>query len=166
MFPRKITNLMMVFFGLLFFSFLGCSSEEEDTCDVSFCKNTVPTTEDDILKSYIESKSWQMDKNCDGAYYFIEEPGFGTHPDRCSDVTVSYTGKLLNGVVFDASDEPFSTNIRETIEGWRNALPLLGEGGKMTLLLPPSLGYGASSNAGIPGNSSLIFEIELFEVLN
>ena len=83
-----------------------------------------------------------------------------------------YKGMLLNGQVFDSSSAPVPLLLSNVIYGWRNALPMLKQGGKMTLYIPPSLGYGNKaqydpydpSKVVIPANSNLIFQVELVTV--
>ena len=81
---------------------------------------------------------------------------------------VHYTGKLTNGKVFDSSkgDSPFMLVLGEgmVIEGWDKGLIGLKEGGKRTLRIPPSMGYGASGTEGIPPNSTLVFDVELVKI--
>jgi FKBP-type peptidyl-prolyl cis-trans isomerase FkpA len=83
---------------------------------------------------------------------------------------VKYVGRLESGNVFDQSSgtTPVSFQLGGLIEGWKRALPLLGEGGKMRLYIPPSLGYGPQGlinpNTGaviIPANQIIIFDMEL-----
>ncbi len=78
-----------------------------------------------------------------------------------------YTGKLVNGTVFDQT--PAGANatlvLGQLIVGWQKGLPLIGTGGKITLYIPPSLGYGSSAVGSVPANSILIFDIELAGIL-
>jgi FKBP-type peptidyl-prolyl cis-trans isomerase FkpA len=73
---------------------------------------------------------------------------------------VKYTGRLTNGSVFDSSTGA-TFALANLITGWQQGIPYIGKGGKITLYLPPSLGYGSQASGSIPANSILIFEIEL-----
>ena len=66
--------------------------------------------------------------------------------------------------MFDKSARPVSFNLLELIQGWQKGLPLVKKGGKIKLIIPPSLGYGATPQQGIPANSVLVFDIELVGV--
>ncbi len=84
-------------------------------------------------------------------------------------VVVHYTGKFTNGEVFDSSltrNEPFQFILgsAQVISGWNQGIVGMREGGKRTLIVPPSLGYGMSDYGPIPGGSTLIFDVELLKV--
>ena len=97
--------------------------------------------------------------------------GDGTEIVNHSKIKVHYLGKLEDGTKFDSSydrGEPFSFQIglRQVIEGWEKGLIGMKAGGKRTLIIPPELGYG-ERGAGdlIPPNATLIFDIEIIDVL-
>jgi len=76
-----------------------------------------------------------------GLYYKIIESGSAAHPDTNSNVTVAYKGYFLSGAIFDEND--YTTfKLNNLIEGWKEGIPLIGEGGEITLLVPSHLGYG------------------------
>lgn len=84
-------------------------------------------------------------------------------------VTVHYTGKFIDGRVFDSSvtrGEPFQFILGggQVIKGWDEGIVGMRVGGKRTLSIPPELGYGKNDYGPIPGGSTLIFDIELLKV--
>jgi FKBP-type peptidyl-prolyl cis-trans isomerase FkpA len=85
-------------------------------------------------------------------------------------VTVNYTGTFTNGTVFDTSLQtgrtPFSFRVGggQVIAGWDQGLPGMKVGGRRKLTVPPNLGYGSQTYNGIPGNSTLIFDITLLSI--
>ncbi len=102
-----------------------------------------------------------------GLYYIIDNAGAaGTSPVGSSFIELNYTGKLLNGTVFDQSGSgtPAMFQLGALIQGWQIGLPKIGEGGKIRLFIPSALGYGRDRVGSIPANSVLIFDIELLEV--
>ncbi|MDF2695379.1 MAG: FKBP-type peptidyl-prolyl cis-trans isomerase [Labilithrix sp.] len=98
--------------------------------------------------------------------------GKGAEAKSGDTVKVHYVGKLLNGEEFDASKkhgtEPFTFDLGKgrVIKGWDDGVAGMKEGGKRKLTIPPHLGYGArGAGAKIPPNSTLVFEVELVEVV-
>lgn len=105
-----------------------------------------------------------------GLQYKILKEGKGAKPSANSKVKVHYTGKLLDGTVFDSSvqrGEPATFGVNQVIKGWTEALQLMPSGSKWELYIPAELGYGAQGAPGgkIGANSTLIFEVELLEIL-
>jgi len=103
-----------------------------------------------------------------GLKYSIEKPGTGAAPTATSQVTVHYTGTLLNGKVFDSSVErgqPVTFGLNQVIPGWTEGVQLLKPGGKIKLVIPPALGYGDGGYPPvIPPKSWLVFDVELIAV--
>ena len=103
-----------------------------------------------------------------GLQYMVLKEGTGAKPGPTDEVTVHYTGKLLDGTVFDSSvdrGEPATFPLDKVIPGWTEGLQLMSEGSKYRLFIPSELAYG-SKGAGeqILPNSTLIFDVELIKV--
>lgn len=133
------------------------------TCSYDACQLKAPDSEIVRLEKYIADNSITAVKHCSGLYYTIVTPGTGNLPTSCSDVTVNYVGSYTNGNVFERSSTPVTFNLLGVISGWTNGLPLVKKGGKIKLYIPPSLGYGPNQYRTIPGNSILIFEIDVLD---
>lgn len=103
-----------------------------------------------------------------GLYYKVLQAGNagGKHPDKRSIVTVHYTGRTINGKKFDSSLGGVAPAFRlsDLIESWIIALQRMVVGDKWELYVPAELGYGKFSQPGIPGGSTLVFEIELLGI--
>lgn len=103
-----------------------------------------------------------------GLQYKVITAGKGKAPKATDNVTVHYTGKLVDGTVFDSSVErgqPVTFGVSEVISGWTEALQLMHEGDKWLLYIPQELGYGERGAGGqIPPYATLIFEVELIKV--
>ncbi|QCI17331.1 FKBP-type peptidyl-prolyl cis-trans isomerase [Buchnera aphidicola (Aphis helianthi)] len=104
-----------------------------------------------------------------GLMYLIEKPGKGEKITENTEITVHYKGSLINGIEFDNSyirGKPVTFMLKDVILGWQEGLKYIKKNGKIKLVIPPSLGYGNTGLNGIPGNSTLIFDIELVDVKN
>ena len=103
-----------------------------------------------------------------GLQYRVLRQGGGNSPSAKDRVKVHYAGRLLNGQEFDSSiarGNPAEFTLDKVIKGWTEGLQLMKEGDKFEFFIHPRLGYGSRSTPKIPGNSCLIFEVELIEVL-
>lgn len=105
-----------------------------------------------------------------GLKYVITRAGNGKKAEAGKSVKVHYTGKLTDGSEFDSSvkrDKPFVFKLGagQVIKGWDEGIALLSEGAKATFTIPPELGYGANGQGSIPANATLIFDVELLEVI-
>ena len=104
-----------------------------------------------------------------GIYYKVLKAGNkdGRSPNRGSVVTVHYTGKTINGKTFDSSRGGVAQafRLRELIPGWVIALQQMRVGDRWEVYIPSDKAYGKTNQPGIPGGSTLIFDIELINVL-
>ena len=104
-----------------------------------------------------------------GLQYQVITEGTGKKPSATDKVKCHYEGTLIDGTLFDSSikrGQPAVFGVNQVIRGWVEALQLMNEGSKWRLFIPSELGYGAQQ-AGemIPPHSTLIFDVELIEVL-
>jgi FKBP-type peptidyl-prolyl cis-trans isomerase len=112
----------------------------------------------------------QMTLTPEGFYYHDLVEGSGEEAGPNDRVRIHYNGWLPDGTLFDSSvalGEPIQVvlGMREVIRGWELGIPGMRVGGRRLLVIPPDLGYGARGQRGVvPGNSTLVFEIQLLEV--
>ena len=108
-----------------------------------------------------------------GFYYTISNAGTGISvTNLCSTISVSYLGTYFDGTTLDstAAGQLATFQLGQVIVGWQKGIPLISKGGKITLYIPPTLAYGPndykdnSGNVLIPGNSYLIFDINLVDI--
>ena len=104
-----------------------------------------------------------------GLQYLVIQEGNGKKPSATDRVKCHYEGTLIDGTLFDSSikrGQPAVFGLNQVIKGWTEGLQLMGEGAKYRFFIPSQLGYGAQQ-AGemIPPHSTLIFDVELIEVL-
>jgi len=101
----------------------------------------------------------------DGLCYEIIQRGTGAFPQSNQTVTVRYTGRLINGTVFDSTEiGPLDIDLDKVIRGWSEGVQKINVGGKIKLYIPASLGYREVATSGIPANSTLIYEVELLAI--
>ena len=104
-----------------------------------------------------------------GLQYEVLKEGNGKHPKATDKVRCHYEGTLIDGTVFDSSyqrNEPAVFGLNQVITGWTEGVQLMGEGAKFRFYIPYLLAYGeAGAGASIPPFSTLIFDVELLEVL-
>ena len=103
-----------------------------------------------------------------GVYYTVINEGAPSskHPAPNSIVVAHYTGRTIDGKTFDSSvgGAPLAIRLRELIPGWIMALQQMRIGDKWEIYLSAEMGYGRFAQPGIPGGSTLIFEIELLQI--
>jgi len=102
-----------------------------------------------------------------GIQYKELRKGAGGHPKATDNVTVHYTGSLIDGTEFDSSKsrgQPVTLGLGSVIRGWQEVLPLMTVGSRWQVVIPPSLAYGAKGAGPIGPNETLVFEIELLDI--
>jgi FKBP-type peptidyl-prolyl cis-trans isomerase FklB len=104
-----------------------------------------------------------------GIQYQVLKEGAGPKPSPASTIKAHYRGALLNGKEFDSSfkrNQPFTARLTQLIKGWQDVLPLMPVGSLWRLWIPSHLAYGdRGAGADIPGGATLVFEIELLEII-
>lgn len=129
--------------------------------------------EESTLQKYITDNHLTALKTADGLYYVVTEQGTGAPAVAGKQVTVNYTGSLLDGTTFDSNVDPkfkhvepftFGLGQGQVIKGWDEGIALFNVGGKGKLIIPSGLGYGSQGQGPIPANSILIFDIEVVDV--
>ena len=121
-------------------------------------------------KAFLEENGKRVEVNVtpSGLQYEVLEEGPGKQPSAGDNVTVHYTGKLIDGTVFDSSVDrgaPATFGVTQVIPGWVEALQMMKEGAKWRLFIPSNFAYGPNGAGNIIGpNSTLIFDVELIKV--
>ena len=158
-------KLLIPFFLFSTVWFFSCS--KKNGCGFQNDNIIAPSSEQKVVKAYLDSIGITADLNASGFYFQIINPGSKTTPGLCSSVTVTYTGQLMNGNIFDKESDVIFT-LGSLIDGWKKGLPLIQNGGEIKLYIPPSLGYGSQPtptlSGTIPPNSVLIFDVKLLNV--
>ena len=150
-------------FILIMLAFSACKK----STDVDPAKQLI--ADEALIKDFIAKNNISAIRHESGIYFQILVPGTGniTYSANTT-VTANYTGRLLNGTVFDKNtpNPPLAFILGKVIDGWKIGVPLIQKGGKIRLFIPSGYGYGSTSAGTIPPNSVLDFDIELVDVQN
>jgi len=123
----------------------------------------------ELIDNYLKENNINAAKTESGLRYVVEKKGEGRLAAPGDNVSVHYTGMLLNGEVFDSSlnrGEPLSFTLGQgmVIKGWDEGITYFNKGAKGIIYIPSGLGYGSRGAGGtIPPNAILVFEIELVD---
>jgi FKBP-type peptidyl-prolyl cis-trans isomerase len=122
-----------------------------------------------LLEKYLKENKISVKPLPSGLYFIPVTPGTGPNAEAGKTVKVHYTGKLLNGKVFDSSVDrkspiEFVLGRGQVIKGWDEGIGMMKQGGKANLIIPSSIAYGDRDMGVIPPYSTLVFEVELIEV--
>ena len=117
--------------------------------------------------AYIAENKITAKPTASGLVFVETKKGNGKHPKATDEVTVHYTGTLMDGTKFDSSldrGEPAKFPLNQVIPGWTEGIQLMTKGSKCKLIIPSKIGYGAQGAGGkIPPFAPLVFEVELLD---
>ncbi|MFX3675859.1 MAG: FKBP-type peptidyl-prolyl cis-trans isomerase [bacterium] len=120
----------------------------------------------EFLENFLKEEGAQKTES--GLAYKIVKAGEGANPKPEDVVKVHYTGTLIDGTVFDSSRESgkeLEIPLNRVIKGWTEGLQMIAPGGQIKLVIPAELGYGSAGAGTIPPESTLVFDVELIEVM-
>lgn len=130
--------------------------------------------DDKILQEYFTKNNLHPTKTASGLYYIMEQEGVGASPAKGQAVTVNYTGRTLDGKVFDSNVDPalghpepftFILGAGQVIDGWDEGVALMKKGGKAKVYIPSSMAYGEQGREPhIAKNAILMFDIEVTNI--
>jgi len=121
----------------------------------------------EAIDKYLEENNISARKSSSGLRYVIHDYGTGAAPTQYQAVIVHYEGRLIDGTVFDSSyerGEPSEFIVGQLIQGFKEGLSYIGEGGSISLYMPSRIAYGTRSTDDIPENSILFFDVELLNI--
>lgn len=146
--------------GSLFLLQTGCIKDTS-------CSPRSVQSEAATITSYALANGINATVHASGLNYEIINPGSGATPGLGSTISVTYTGKLLDGTIFDSRTSPIEISLANAIDGWKIGLPLIQEGGVLRLIIPSSLAYGCvgAGSGVIPPDAIIYFDVTLVDVL-
>ena len=126
-------------------------------------KDVLTGTEDEQIEAYIAKNNLSVTEKTSSALRYIrtKENASGTQLRVGRSIALNYVGKLLTGKKFDSGTFTFTLGAGQVIKGFDEGIAKMRVGEKATLIFPSSIGYGTRGTSGIPGNSPLLFEIEV-----
>jgi len=144
-------------------------SVEEYEAEQAAAAEMLIAAEKAVLQQYIEENGINATETPSGLFIAVIEEGTGQQAQPGDQVSVHYTGKLLNGKVFDSSVDRgtpfrFQVGVGQVIRGWDEGVATMKVGEKAIFLIPSPMAYGERNMGDIPSNSPLIFEVELIEI--
>ena len=165
--PKNTSKTTFFTFFSLFLLVVGislltaCSKNESNTaCNVSAqYVNDSSSTQRAQMIAFCNNNGITYTVHPSGILYQIVTPGDTAKPNLCTSLTMTYVGKLMTGIQFDAGTITYP--LKDLIVGWQIAVPLIGKGGKIKMVIPSSLAYGPRANGSIPANSPLFFEMSI-----
>ncbi len=159
-----ILSLFFMITGIALFS--ACNKTDENEPQSTACtinavyKNDSSATQRTQMIAFCNNNGITYTIHPSGILYQIITPGDTAKPNLCTSLTMTYTGKLMTGIQFD--NGTINYPLRQLIVGWQIAVPLIGKGGKIKMVIPSSLAYGAEGRPpAIPSNAPLYLEMSL-----
>ncbi len=121
------------------------------------------------IDRYLQQNNMDVRPTENGAYFVASKQGVGEYPVKGDTVYVTYSGKLLDGTIFDQQlnkERPFKfvLGTNEVIAGWGECIPLMNKGAVAKIVLPSDLGFGAKPYGTLPPYSTLVFDVELLDI--
>jgi FKBP-type peptidyl-prolyl cis-trans isomerase len=159
----SILSLFLIFAGIALLS--ACSKSDNKDPQSTACtltaqyKNDSSATQRAQMIAFCNNNGITYTIHPSGILYQITASGDTAKPNLCTSLTMTYTGKLMTGIQFDKGTITFP--LKDLIVGWQIAVPLIGKGGKIKMVIPSSLAYGPNANGSIPANSPLFFEMSI-----
>ncbi|ADY53143.1 peptidylprolyl isomerase FKBP-type [Pseudopedobacter saltans DSM 12145] len=162
---RKLLVYVVVVSSMFIF---GSCLKTEDTPNYQQQMQDQLNSEEMIISRFLVEKNIAATRDATGIYFYKYEQNkdrnekYNYTPNTI--ITVKYTGRLLNGTVFDSREQETNFRLGEVIFGWQVGIQLMQKGEKLRLIIPSVYGYGNKSLGLIPANSILDFDIELIDI--
>ena len=159
----SIFSLFLIIAGIALFA--ACSKSDNNDPQSTACSVKAQYTNDSsasqraLMIAFCNNNGITYTIHPSGILYQIITPGDTAKPNLCSSLTMTYAGKLMTGIQFDKGTITYP--LKDLIVGWQIAVPLIGKGGKIKMVIPSSLAYGPNANGSIPANSPLYFEMSI-----
>lgn len=161
MFMKYVFSLILL--SALTFLVVGCSERKPQTAKQK--KRTAAELEQ--ISAFLETREEQFEQLESGIWVSVSHPGDSVRPSLSSIITTAYRTESLTGILVDSAteDKPLRIRLARLIKGWQIGLPLIGQGGKLLMIVPARLAYKERSiHPRLEGWTPLYFEIDLLKV--
>ncbi|QHL88627.1 FKBP-type peptidyl-prolyl cis-trans isomerase [Nibribacter ruber] len=169
---RKSVLWQLVLAICLLTTSAGCKDDKVNPYD-NFDAVAQAEKEDKAIKAYLEGflnlTPADYTRTASGLYYVVKTPGTGEKPVKGQQVEMHYVGKFVSdGQKFDSSYDraqtfKFTLGQGRVIKGWEEGVLLMSRGEKAQLIIPSQLGYGRYGYGAVPGNTPIMFDVELID---
>ena len=146
-----MNKLIICLFSL--FLFVGCGDDDGPNPEIQ-------------IADFIAAEGLEVTTTASGLNFVFQEEGAGDLPIVNSIMELNFTGMLTDGTVFSQSSSPIEAYLTNQIAGLEEGLRMMREGSRATFIIPQSLGFGSESIGEVPGNSAIVYEIEITKIDN
>ncbi len=154
--------ILVCFVAGIFAYIISCNK----STDGSSCVGVSPDQDSTALLQFAGMHGITAMHDSSGIYYQVLSSGYGPEITDTTTIRVMYTGKLMNGTIYDSVGDPGTQPypLNQYIEGWRIGLPKIKKGGHILLLIPSALAFGCrgSLDGKVPANSPLYFDVSVY----
>ncbi len=167
MLPPELDSIDNLYFSL---KLNKIESEEEVKAAQEIEMKRLQENETAVRDEYLAANYPNAKPTASGLYFISEKKGKGSTPESGQKVKVHYKGMFLDGTVFDSSIErgdpiEFPIGQGQVIRGWDEGIGMMKKGGKAVLVIPSDIAYGPNGRGSIPPFSTLVFEVELVDIV-
>ncbi len=165
---RVMKNLLVSVAVLCSMFIFGACLKSEETANPQMEYQAQLNNDEMLISKFLVEKGIPATRDASGIYFYRYEQNksqgekYSYNPNTI--ITVKYTGRLLNGTIFDSRDKEAQFKLADVILGWQIGIQLMQKGEKIRLIIPSVYGYGNKSHGIIPANSVLDFDIELIDI--
>lgn len=157
-----------IFMDLIILDMKSKAEIEQMETDFQRELETQESSEEYLRDEYLTANNIKITPTESGLYFIPKKVGKGKKGEYGKMVSVEYTGKFLDGNVFDSSTGrgpiEFILGAGQVIPGWEEGIAMMNEGGEATFIIPSKLAYGSQGARSIPPFSTLVFDVKLVEV--
>jgi len=160
----SLTTILSLFFILIGIALMSACSKSDNSQSTACSVKAQYVNDSSVAQraqmiAFCNNNGITYTLHPSGILYQIITPGDTAKPNLCTSLTMTYTGKLMTGIQFDKGTITYP--LKDLIVGWQIAVPLIGKGGKIKMVIPSSLAYGVEGRPGIPSNAPLYFEMAI-----